>query len=128
MQKEVAALVRLAQGDADGAVRFMDEALAIVATIRPPNGAADPVKPAYELYGEILLELGRPADAAAKFETSLLRMPNRPRSVLGLARALEQMGDAEGAAEQYEILNAIWDGRDSFTGLQEARRFLMSRN
>ena len=128
MHKEVGALARLGRGDADGAVRLMDEALEVVAQIRAPNGAADPVKPAYELYGEILLELGRPEDAAAKFETSLLRMPNRPRSVLGLARTLEQMGDAEGAAAQYEILNAIWDGRDSFTGLQEARRFLMSRN
>ena len=122
MHKQVAA-----QGDADGAVQFMDEALEIVAGIRPPNGAADPVKPAYELYGEILLELGRPEDAAARFETSLQRMPNRPRSVLGLARALEQMGDDDGAAEQYEILDAIWAGRDSFTGLQEARQFLMSR-
>ena len=128
MHKQVGALVRVAQGDADGAVQVMDEALEIVAGIRAPNGAADPVKPAYELYGEILLELGRPEDAAARFETSLQRMPNRPRSVLGLARALEQMGDEDGAAEQYEILNAIWDGRDSFTGLQEARRFLMSRN
>ena len=128
MHKEVAALVRAAQGDADGAVQLMDEALEIVAGIRPPNGAADPVKPAYELYGEILLELGRPEDAVTRFETSLQRMPNRPRSVLGLARALEQMGDEDGAAEQYEILNTIWDGRDSFTGLQEARRFLMSRN
>ena len=127
MHKQVAALVRAAQGDADGAVQFMDEALEIVAGIRPPNGAADPVKPAYELYGEILLELGRPEDAAARFETSLQRMPNRPRSVLGLARALEQMGDDDGAAEQYEILDAIWAGRDSFTGLQEARQFLMSR-
>ena len=128
MHKQVGALVRVAQGDADGAVQVMDEALEIVAGIRAPNGAADPVKPAYELYGEILLELGRPEDAVAQFETSLQRMPNRPRSVLGLARALEQMGDEDGAAEQYEILNAIWDGRDSFTGLQEARRFLMSRN
>ena len=128
MHKQVAALVRVAQGDADGAVQVMDEALEIVAGIRAPNGAADPVKPAYELYGEILLELGRPEDAVARFETSLQRMPNRPRSVLGLARALEQMGDEDGAAEQYEILNTIWDGRDSFTGLQEARRFLMSRN
>ena len=128
MHKQVTALVRVAEDDAHGAIQEMDEALAIVAGIRPPNGAADPVKPAYELYGEILLELGRPEEAVAKFETSLQRMPNRPRSVLGLARALEQAGDDEGAAEQYEILNAIWDGRDSFTGLQEARRFLMSRN
>ena len=128
MHKQVAALVRVAEDDADGAIQEMDEALEVVAGIRPPNGAADPVKPAYELYGEILLELGRPEEAIARFETSLQRMPNRPRSVLGLARALEQTGDDEGAAEQYEILNGIWDGRDSFTGLQEARRFLMSRN
>ena len=128
MHKEVAALVRAAQGDADGAVGLMDEALEIVAGIRPPNGAANPVKPAYELYGEILLDLGRPGEAVSKFETSLLRMPNRPRSVLGLARALERVGDEAGAAEQYEKLNAIWAGRDSFTGLQEARQFLLSRN
>ena len=128
MHKQVAALVRAAQGDAEGAVQFMDEALEIVAGIRPPNGAANPVKPTYELYGEILLELGQPEEAAEKFRTSLLRMPNRPRSVLGLARALEQVGDDDGAAEQYEILNAIWKGRDSFSGLQEARQFLMSRN
>lgn len=128
MHKEVAALVRVAEGDADGAIQLMDEALEIVAGIRPPNGAADPVKPAYELYGEILLELGRPEDAVARFETSLLRMPNRPRSLLGLARALEQIGDEDGAAEQYEKVNAIWDGRDSFTGLREAREFLLSRN
>ncbi len=128
MHKQVAALVRAAQGDESGAIQFMDEALEIVARIRPPNGAADPVKPAYELYGEILLEFGRAEDAVARFETSLQRMPNRPRSVLGLARALEQVGDEEGAAEQYRLLNTIWDGRESFTGLQEAKRFLMTRN
>ena len=128
MHKEVAALGRAAQGDADGAVGLMDEALEIVAGIRPPNGAANPVKPAYELYGEILLDIGRPDEAVSKFETSLLRMPNRPRSVLGLARALERVGDEAGAAEQYEKLNAIWAGRDAFTGLQEARQFLLSRN
>ena len=128
MHKEVAASIRAAQGDADGAVRLMDEALEIVAGIRPPNGAADPVKPAYELYGEILLEIGRPEDAIGRFETSLLRMPNRPRSLLGLARALEQTGDRAGAEEQYRKLSTIWEGRESFTGLQEAREFLLSRN
>ena len=128
MHKEVAASIRAAQGDADGAVRLMDEALEIVAGIRPPNGAADPVKPAYELYGEILLETGRPAEAVAMFETSLLRMPNRPRSRLGLARALEQTGDEAGAAEQYRQLSTIWEGRESFTGLQEAQQYLLSRN
>ena len=61
----------------------MDEAIEIVQTQRLPNGAANPVKPPYELYGEILMELDRPAAAAEQFETSLLRMPGRARSLLG---------------------------------------------
>ena len=126
MHKEIAASIRAAQGDADAAIRLMDDALDILGNIRPPNGAADPVKPAYELYGELLLELDRPEEAVGKFEMSLQRMPNRPRSLLGLARALERIGDREGAAEQYEKLNIIWDGRESFTGLQEARQFLLA--
>ncbi|MCY3731807.1 MAG: tetratricopeptide repeat protein, partial [Rhodospirillaceae bacterium] len=128
MHRQVAASIHAAEGEADQATALMDEALEILATVRPPNGAADPVKPAYELYGEILLELGRPEDAVAMFETSLLRMPNRPRSLLGLARALERTGDEAGAAEQYRKLSTIWEGRESLTGLQEARRFLLSSN
>lgn len=117
MHKGVAASIHAAQGDADEAIAIMDEALEILAVIRPPNGAADPVKPTYELYGEILLELDRPEDAIAKFETSLIRMPNRPRSILGLARAFERTGNADGAAKNYQILNEIWKGRVSLTGL-----------
>jgi len=126
MHKEVAASIHAARGEADDVIRIMDEALEILATIRPPNGSADPVKPTYELYGELLLELDRPTDAIAKFETSLLRMPNRPRSLLGLARALEQTGDEEGAAQQYKKLTEVWDGRESFSGLQEAQQYLES--
>ena len=128
MHRQIGASIHAAEGEADQATALMDEALEILATVRPPNGAADPVKPAYELYGEILLELGRPEDAVAMFETSLLRMPNRPRSLLGLARALERTGDEAGAAEQYRKLSTIWEGRESLTGLQEARRFLLSSN
>jgi tetratricopeptide (TPR) repeat protein len=124
MHKEIGALIRAAQGNASDAITLMDEALEIVATLRPPNGAANPVKPTYELYGEILLELDRPEDAIAKFETSLIRMPNRPRSLLGLAQAYERTGNAEGAATQYRKLSGIWDGRESLTGLQEARQYL----
>ena len=82
------------------------------------------MKPVHELYGEILLDLDRPADAIEKFETSLLRMPNRPRSLLGLARAYAETGDRDMAAEAYEKLTEVWAGRESFDGFQEARRFL----
>ena len=87
MRLEVAALVRLAQGQADAALALMDEAVTIANSIGLPNGAATPIKPAHELYGEILLELGQPQKAVSQFETSLQRTPNRRLSLRGLARA-----------------------------------------
>ncbi len=90
MRLEVAALVRLAQGQGDEAVALMDEAVHIANRIGLPNGAAVPIKPAHELYGEILLELGQPQQALTQFETSLQRTPNRRLSLRGLARAAEK--------------------------------------
>ena len=128
MYRQVAALVHLANGEADEATALMDEALEITGRMRLPNGAASPVKPPYELYGEILLELGRPAEAAARFETSLERMSGRVRSVLGLARAAAQVGDHATAAEQYSTLLSTWQGRDQLPGYGEASRYLEQTN
>ena len=124
MAKQVGALLHAGMGHGSVATGLMDEAQAIVDAGAPPRGAASPVKPVHELYGEILLDLNRPADAVEKFETSLLRMPNRPRSLLGLARAYAETGNRGMAAEAYEKLTEVWAGRESFDGFQEARRFL----
>ena len=128
MHREVAALVHAARGEADAATALMDEALELTGRMRLPNGAASPVKPPYELYGEMLLDLGRPAEAAAKFETSLERMPGRVRSVLGLARAAARSGDDATAAEQYALLLSTWQGRDELPGYEEASRFVRQTN
>ena len=128
MYREVAALIRLANGQGDAAVALMDEALEIVDGMRLPNGAANPVKPPYELYGEILLALDRPAEAVTRFKTSLVRMPGRARSLLGLAHAAAQSGDRATAAEQYTTLLSNWQGRDDLPGYQEASRFVRQSN
>ena len=120
---ELAASIRARTGDADGAVALMDEAIATVETLRPPNGAASPVKPPYELYGEILLELGRPEAALAKFDTSLLRMPNRMRSRLGAARAAAASGDRAAAQAHYDALAGSWRGATDDPVYVEASRF-----
>ena len=49
------------------------------------------------LWGEVLLELGRPADAKVQFEKALARAPRRSLSLAGLARASKAAGDAESA-------------------------------
>ncbi|MBI4520872.1 MAG: tetratricopeptide repeat protein [Gemmatimonadetes bacterium] len=124
MYKQVSALLHASMGHADIATGLMDEAVKIDESMAPPRGAASPIKPVHELYGEMLLELGRAGDAVSLFETSLQRLPNRPRSLLGLARAYAQTGNRAKAAEAYERLTRVWAGRDSFPGMQEARRFL----
>ena len=124
MHKEAAALVRLAKGQGKAATQLMDEAIEIAERQRPPNGAADPIKPPYELYGEILLELDRPAQALEKFEMSLLRMPKRVRSLLGAARAAAKSGDRLMARERYRTLMAIWHDHSDLPGFREAKRFV----
>jgi tetratricopeptide (TPR) repeat protein len=60
-----------------------------------------PIVPARELLGELLLDLGRPAEALREFETSQQREPNRLRGYYGVARAAELSGDVAKAKAQY---------------------------
>jgi len=57
-----------------------------------------PLAPARELYGEMLLEAGKPKDALAAFELTMKKEPNRFRGIAGAARAAEQSGDKTKAA------------------------------
>lgn len=124
MHREVAALVRLMKGEKDAAVALLQEAVRYEESMRPPNGAANPIKPSHELLGEVLLELDRPAEAAEAFDASLLRMPGRARSLLGSARAHAAAGNRTTAAERFATLRANWDGHSDLPGYQEAERFL----
>ena len=64
-------------------------------------GPPMPVKPAHELRGELLLTLGRAADAQAAFERSLVRQPKRALSLLGLARAAAAAGATDISTRAY---------------------------
>lgn len=111
MHKELQALAAEARGQKEQAVALLKEAVAIEASMRPPNGAADPVKPSHELLGEVLLRAGQAADAAAAFDASLLRMPNRARSLMGSARAHAAAGHPDIAAERSATLQSFWKGK-----------------
>jgi tetratricopeptide (TPR) repeat protein len=124
MSQQVSALLHTFQGRPDQAMATMDEAVVTIEAMMPPRGAASPLKPVHELYGEILMDLNRPQESVEMFETSLVRMPNRPRSLLGLARSYIAMGNDQEAGEAYQSLTEVWRDRESFAGFQEARRFL----
>jgi tetratricopeptide (TPR) repeat protein len=87
MENEVAAAAALARGQKSEAVRLAKQAADIESTLAAPSGPPDPIKPALEFYGEVLLDAGRTAEAVTAFEQALLRTPKRSPSVAGLARA-----------------------------------------
>ena len=64
-----------------------DSRMDVELTLSAPSGPPDPIKPAAEFYGELLLEAGRTAEALVALELSLQRTPNRTPSVKALARA-----------------------------------------
>jgi tetratricopeptide (TPR) repeat protein len=123
MHFEVSALLHASMGHSDVATGFMDRAQTAVEALPAPRGAASPIKPVHELYGELLMDLGRPDEAIAKFETSLIRMPNRARSLLGLGRAYVAAGMPMMAGHAYETIAEMWAGREELPGMKEARDF-----
>jgi tetratricopeptide (TPR) repeat protein len=121
MHKELQALIAQAKGQADQAIALLKEATELEESMRAPNGAADPIKPSHELLGEVLLQAGKPAEAAEAFEASLLRMPNRARSLMGAVKAHAAAGHKELAAERYATLTSFWKGKPFSNPSTEAR-------
>jgi tetratricopeptide (TPR) repeat protein len=93
-EKELGAIIRWAKGQKDEALALAKEAADLERTTDAPSGPPEPIKPAPELYGELLLAAGKPREAAAAFEQQLLRTPNRTPSVKGLAAARKAVGTA----------------------------------
>jgi tetratricopeptide (TPR) repeat protein len=92
MEKEIAAVTKFAQGQKDDAVILAKEAGDIEQTMSAPSGPPEPMKPALELYADLLMETGRSKEAVTAYEAQLERTPNRTPSVKGLAAAKSKSG------------------------------------
>ena len=86
MVGEVGAAIASAQKDTATAERLLKEATFIELTLDAPSGPPEPIKPSFELYGDLLSDLGRGPEAAAQYQQSLLRMPNRRAAVQALSK------------------------------------------
>jgi tetratricopeptide (TPR) repeat protein len=100
MENEVASAAQVARGKKDEAVRLAKEAADIESTLAAPSGPPEPIKPALEFYGDVLLDAGRPAEAATAFQQELLRTPKRTPSLEALARATGKSAGAATAAKR----------------------------
>ncbi len=85
-----------------------------------------PLAPARELLGDMLMELGRHAEALAEYRSALTKEPNRFWSLYGAMRAAEASG-AAAVAGQYRadlralLANADVPGRPEFRDIRERR-------
>lgn len=122
---EIAAVAASVKGDHERAAELMKEAIRLAEELGPPSGPPGLIKPARELFGEILLRAGKPAEAAEQFKAALLRQPNRARSLLGAARAAAKSGDRLAAEAAYAKLLAQWQQADAdLPELREARDYV----
>ncbi|HSK64105.1 MAG TPA: hypothetical protein VK893_09695 [Pyrinomonadaceae bacterium] len=124
-QLEIEALSASMKKDHAKAIELMKKATALEEETSAPYGPPHLIKPTHELFGEILLRAGKPAEAAKQFEIALLRQPNRARSLLGAARAAAQSGNQAAAAASYSALLEQWKQADEgLPELREAREYL----
>ncbi len=112
MQLELEALVKLEKGEGKTALKLMDEAAALQENMRFEFGPTMPIKPVHELRGEILLKLNQPKAARTAFRNALSRDPERPLSLIGLARAAELAGNATESRQAREQLRLVWKRAD----------------
>jgi tetratricopeptide (TPR) repeat protein len=125
MEREVAAILALAAGRRDEAVGILNAAAQAELNLPAPFGLPSPPKPAPELLGEVLIEIGRPQDADVWFERALSRNANRTLSVLGRARAAVASGQPAAARQHYEALLANFEHADAnLSEVREARAAL----
>jgi tetratricopeptide (TPR) repeat protein len=111
--KELSGLLKLEdRADPADVIATLREATVLEDGLTYEFGPPAVVKPAHELLGEVLLQMGKPAEAVAEFKLALERTPKRARTLVGLARAAEAAKDTTLATATYKTLNEIWHRAD----------------
>jgi Tfp pilus assembly protein PilF len=119
-RKAVAAWRTFNAGDRVAAVSLMREAADLEDSVDKHPVTPGAVLPARELLGDMLMEVGQPADARAAYDAALATSPNRLRSLRGAALAAAAAGNADGAAGYAARLAAVIAPGATRDGLEEA--------
>ncbi|MCB0559833.1 MAG: hypothetical protein H6573_30805 [Lewinellaceae bacterium] len=102
LELELKGLLAALKGQPEEAERWLKQATDLQDNVSYSYGPPEVVKPSYELYGEWLLEQGRPEDALQQFERALERGPQRVQALKGKLQAARELGkdDVVEAVEQ----------------------------
>jgi hypothetical protein len=111
-RRAAAAWVTLAEGRQAEAVTLMREAADMEDATDKSAVTPGPIKPSRELLGDMLMQLNRPAEALAAYETTMKKEPNRFRATYGAARAAEAASERQQASRYYASLLQITRSAD----------------
>jgi len=106
-RRSAAGWLARAEGRTDDALRLLKEAVELEAATEKHPVTPGAVVPARELYADLLMELGRPAEALADYEASLAVAPNRSYALSGAVRAADAAGQAGKARALYATLEKV---------------------
>jgi tetratricopeptide (TPR) repeat protein len=112
LEGSLKAMIELDRGNTEAALALLDRAAAAEAALPMDFGPPAIVKPSHELYGEVLLGLGRPQEARAQFEKALARAPRRSLALAGLVRAAQAQGDPSATAKACAELSDVYARAD----------------
>ena len=129
IQRQVAAAwVLYAEGKYDDALKAMSAAADAEDKTEKHAVTPGPLAPARELYGFMLLDRGKPAEALAAFEATKAKEPNRFQGFAGAAQAAVKLGDKAKAKENYQKLIALAATADSDRPELTAARQYVAQN
>ncbi|WP_349371671.1 hypothetical protein [Salinarimonas sp.] len=113
----VAARIARAEGDAEEALRLLEEAIALedgISYMEPPYW----YYPVRQTLGAVLLEQDRADEAAEAFRAALEQFPDNGWALWGLWQAEQARGDAEAASQAERAFRAAWLGDEGMPTLE----------
>jgi tetratricopeptide (TPR) repeat protein len=122
------AWIAKAESNTEDAVKIMRSAAELEDSTDKHPVTPGAIVPARELLGDLLLELGRPAEALKEYEASLRTSPNRLKGLYGAGRAAELAGEKKNAREFYLKLAGVCEKADGeIAELAQAKKFLAGK-
>ena len=123
----VLAWVAHAEGRHDEALQLAREAADKEELVEKHPVTPGPLIPARELLGDLLMVHNQPARALLAYEATLMREPNRTRTIVGAARAARNAGKNDVGRKHYRSVIDIMDRHSLRPELGEAKAFVLQK-
>ncbi|MFN1835735.1 tetratricopeptide repeat protein [Balneola sp. MJW-20] len=85
---QIKALMLIEEGNTKEGLSLLEKAVEVESKLPIAFGPPTIIKPSLELYGDVLLDMGRKAEAAEAYNGQLQRTPERRRSMMGHEKAV----------------------------------------